>query len=1198
MRMKFFFFSAAMLLSIIIMINSASAATYYVSTSGSDSYPGTPAQPLRTIQHCADIVNPGDTCLVQAGTYDEPHVNIRRGGTMSNKVTFRATGRAVMKGFYIRSSSVVIDGFDITRYKGIWDSHIGNTGVSGLRDLHVWNNTIHDGISMDLNDVYMYNINSTSGYLISANANFITAGMAVGDFFNANCDYNPVTDSYGILNPFRIDSLTNNRLDVSLITSGGTAPYNKGPVRCRFLYNVYGISIDADGYSISGNKMYNLWGNFINLNGNNGVVENNEIYYTNGWDIFRVFGSNYVIRNNYAHDSQIPWGIGNHPDLFQTWGTETLDTISKNVLIEHNFFINLSTAICQLNNEWSHNRSLVSAEIKNWTLNGNVIVGSSEVTQGSIGIPEIDWHDNTFYKVGGSGGAGVVLGFSDVATNSASYNNVFLGTGGDRINSGWYSQGGTGFFADYNFVANSPPSFTKKSDVCPGDSQQFCEAHGINGGDPLMLNTESPLGADGLPWTSDDGLIPLSISSLCSAGRDGKTIGAYECQGCISSNPVAFFSIDKASGYEPLTINFDASKSLSCASSISSYQWNFGDGTTATGALTSHTFSSGTRTITLTVTNNLGRQTTYQKTITVYPSLIPNLVFYMNFDNNILDWSGRNHYISLFGNISFAEGKSGLAMKNDELKQGYIEARHSSDLDAMDRLSISLWLKKNYPLAQEDFLMKFLSYQLTMYPQYIGVKLFNQSGGQYSLSSPNGIGSDTNWHHYAVVYNGTEFRLYIDKTIVARKPMQSSIYHAADNRPLTIGKDPWGGYFNGSLDELRIYDKALSDAEISDLYDLRGTVQSTCSEKGGDICTTNEFCSSDFIQAPDSYRCCPLACITPTISSAGLVLHINFEDSFNGLVFSDKSGSGNDATCQKDFYVNNDISDQHIFADQCPGKTIGPDGSQAAAFSGSVCNLSSKYLGVGNSYMIGNLSKGSILFWAYYNPPSDPSYLVPHTSPQFQKILDGYTAGAADSWLIAREYASYTSLRIADDSGLNRDPTAFPDLNMNGKWNHYAITWDGSNIKGYFNGTFFNQSSQSGISKFSISNYLAIGALKHNSDGRNAFTNNCRTYYPEAVAYHGYSASQEFVMPNAGFLNGRLDDIRIYNRSLQPVEVYAIANFLDNITTCIHRSDLNCNSCVDTPELNAFISKWYMSSTDVTLRELMEAIGWWKRGGC
>ena len=46
-----------------------------------------------------------------------------------------------------------------------------------------------------------------------------------------------------------------------------------------------------------------------------------------------------------------------------------------------------------------------------------------------------------------------------------------------------------------------------------------------------------------------------------------------------------------------------------------------------------------------------------------------------------------------------------------------------------------------------------------------------------------------------------------------------------------------------------------------------------------------------------------------------------------------------------------------------------------------------------------------------------------------------------------------------------------------------------------------------------------------------------------------------------------------------------------------HRSDSNSDGCTSYTELFAFIDRWKLSSQDVTLRELIEAIGLWK-GGC
>jgi hypothetical protein len=52
-------------------------------------------------------------------------------------------------------------------------------------------------------------------------------------------------------------------------------------------------------------------------------------------------------------------------------------------------------------------------------------------------------------------------------------------------------------------------------------------------------------------------------------------------------------------------------------------------------------------------------------------------------------------------------------------------------------------------------------------------------------------------------------------------------------------------------------------------------------------------------------------------------------------------------------------------------------------------------------------------------------------------------------------------------------------------------------------------------------------------------------------------------------------------------------------SVCVHRSDIPpCDGCVRDPEMLAFIARWKVNSSEVTLKELMESIGFWKKGGC
>ncbi|MFF0189046.1 sigma-70 family RNA polymerase sigma factor [Streptomyces sp. NPDC005244] len=72
------------------------AFTYFVSSHGSDSNPGTSAtSPFRTLQKAADLASPGDVVAIMKGTYTEPHkganvLTIKRSGRPGAPITFTA----------------------------------------------------------------------------------------------------------------------------------------------------------------------------------------------------------------------------------------------------------------------------------------------------------------------------------------------------------------------------------------------------------------------------------------------------------------------------------------------------------------------------------------------------------------------------------------------------------------------------------------------------------------------------------------------------------------------------------------------------------------------------------------------------------------------------------------------------------------------------------------------------------------------------------------------------------------------------------------------------------------------------------------------------------------------------------------------------------------------------------------------------
>lgn len=118
-----------------VSIGVASATGYYVATWGSDSNPGTEAQPWRTIQKAANTLVAGDTVYIKEGTYNE-RVIPQNSGSPGNYITYIAypghevtidgTGVSIFpKGlFRIESKDYIkVSGLRIENYHGRGSCH-------------------------------------------------------------------------------------------------------------------------------------------------------------------------------------------------------------------------------------------------------------------------------------------------------------------------------------------------------------------------------------------------------------------------------------------------------------------------------------------------------------------------------------------------------------------------------------------------------------------------------------------------------------------------------------------------------------------------------------------------------------------------------------------------------------------------------------------------------------------------------------------------------------------------------------------------------------------------------------------------------------------------------------------------------------------------------------------------------------------
>ncbi len=138
--------------------------------------------------------------------------------------------------------------------------------------------------------------------------------------------------------------------------------------------------------------------------------------------------------------------------------------------------------------------------------------------------------------------------------------------------------------------------------------------------------------------------------------------------------------------------------------------------------------------------------------------------------------------------------------------------------------TIALWARFN---SDHGYIQPFISSydEVGSQNQWIFWKIGDQLG--FHIYSPEyGAGVETilltwnpqpgQWYHLAVTRSGNTYTLYINGVQVSSA---SDPHVLADtSAPMTIGQSYPGNYFNGLLDEIGIYNRALSTAEIQSIF--------------------------------------------------------------------------------------------------------------------------------------------------------------------------------------------------------------------------------------------------------------------------------------------------------------------------------------------------------------------------------------------
>jgi len=170
----------------------------------------------------------------------------------------------------------------------------------------------------------------------------------------------------------------------------------------------------------------------------------------------------------------------------------------------------------------------------------------------------------------------------------------------------------------------------------------------------------------------------------------------------------------------------------------------------------------------------------------------------------------------------YSAGKVGPYAGYFDGSTDFVNVLNSSSVAITGSIAIATWfisgLATTTPQAFVSRWGSSNSYVLDWNHGSVSQKLGFFTAGPGTISTSTTAG-DNNWHQAVAIYNGSALNLYLDGALVHNQAGSGSISDNSGN--LRIGKDGTGlgpAFFNGLIDDIRIYNRALSAAEIQAIY--------------------------------------------------------------------------------------------------------------------------------------------------------------------------------------------------------------------------------------------------------------------------------------------------------------------------------------------------------------------------------------------
>lgn len=179
------------------------------------------------------------------------------------------------------------------------------------------------------------------------------------------------------------------------------------------------------------------------------------------------------------------------------------------------------------------------------------------------------------------------------------------------------------------------------------------------------------------------------------------------------------------------------------------------------------------------------------------------------------DRSGRGHTGTVAGATWAPAGRYGGALSFDGVND-WVTVNDTAALDLTTGLTIEAWVNPSAVSSWRGVVTKErpggLAYALYGANGAARPAAFVDIGGEIELGATATPAANV-WTHLAVTFDGAMLRLFVNGTLVSARAQTGAI--VTSTGPLRIGGNGlWGEFFQGRIDELRIYSRALTAAEV------------------------------------------------------------------------------------------------------------------------------------------------------------------------------------------------------------------------------------------------------------------------------------------------------------------------------------------------------------------------------------------------